>query len=94
MAVAYLHAHKICHFDIKGNNLLLTEQGEIRVTDFGLAKKFVEIGNVNTDLQAYKSEGFGFVELRRCQYGCARHAPLDGSGIVSIPARARTWPTL
>ena len=37
-ALAYLHARKCIHRDLKGENLLVTENGRIKVTDFGFAR--------------------------------------------------------
>ncbi|KIL58278.1 hypothetical protein M378DRAFT_170803 [Amanita muscaria Koide BX008] len=37
-ALAYLHARKCIHRDIKGENLLVTSNGRIKVTDFGFAR--------------------------------------------------------
>lgn len=37
-AVSYAHGQKVLHRDLKPQNLLLTPQGGVKITDFGLAK--------------------------------------------------------
>ena len=37
-ALAYLHARKCIHRDLKGENLLLTANGRLKITDFGFAR--------------------------------------------------------
>ena len=36
-AVSFLHEHNICHFDIKPNNIFLTEYNTVKLGDFGLS---------------------------------------------------------
>ena len=36
----YLHTHWILHRDLKPNNLLISDEGVLKITDFGLAKAF------------------------------------------------------
>lgn len=38
-AVAYLHDHWILHRDLKTSNLLLNNRGQLKVADFGMARK-------------------------------------------------------
>lgn len=37
-ALAYLHARKCIHRDLKGENLLVTTNGRLKITDFGFAR--------------------------------------------------------
>ncbi|CAG9132390.1 unnamed protein product [Plutella xylostella] len=36
-ALAHLHAHRCMHRDVKGHNILLTEDGEVKLVDFGVS---------------------------------------------------------
>jgi serine/threonine protein kinase len=39
-ALAFVHSKSIIHHDIKPDNILFTEEGEIKLSDFGLANKY------------------------------------------------------
>merc|ERR1712002_1206674 len=38
--VAYCHAHRVLHRDLKPQNLLIDKEGNIKLADFGLARAF------------------------------------------------------
>ena len=46
--ILYLHVRQIIHRDIKPSNILHTSQGEIKLSDFGLAKQLVQNKDIRT----------------------------------------------
>jgi len=39
----WLHEHGVCHRDIKGANLLVTKDGQVKLADFGVARKLSDV---------------------------------------------------
>ncbi|HVJ61414.1 MAG TPA: serine/threonine-protein kinase, partial [Tahibacter sp.] len=46
-AVAHAHRNLVVHRDIKSSNVLVTDEGETRLLDFGIAKPLGRIGNTD-----------------------------------------------
>ncbi len=42
-ALAFCHAHGVVHRDIKGKNVLVDTQGNLKLADFGSAKRFKDV---------------------------------------------------
>ena len=40
-AVKYLHSNKIAHRDLKPQNVIVTNDGQVKIIDFNISKKFV-----------------------------------------------------
>lgn len=84
--LSYLHTNKVIHRDIKGQNVLLTDNAEVKLVDFGVSAQLDRtIGRRNT----FIGECFIFFWLnfdvdfdfnvRNCSV-VNRHTILDGAG--------------
>ena len=48
LGLEYIHANNIIHRDIKPENLVLDKKGYVKITDFGIAKKYEKINSNET----------------------------------------------
>ena len=71
--VAYLHGHGIAHRDIKLENLLLTDEGQLKITDFGVSEVF---SGEHPGMRASGGEcGKNMKEVRTCAPGICGSLP-------------------
>lgn len=71
--VAYLHAHGIAHRDIKLENLLMTDEGHLKITDFGVSEVFC---GEHPGLRSAGGEcGKDMKEIRQCAPGICGSLP-------------------
>jgi serine/threonine protein kinase len=76
--LAYLHAQRTVHRDVKGANLLVEKNGRIKLADFGMAKQMVEAVSFT---KSFKGSAFWMV---------GPHAPT----IPSLKSPQRPWPLI
>lgn len=43
VGLQYMHKKRLIHRDIKGGNILISEEGIVKIADFGLARDMVPI---------------------------------------------------
>lgn len=87
--VAYLHAHGIAHRDIKLENLLMTNEGHLKITDFGVSEVFC--GEHPGVRAAHGECGINMRDCRPCAPGICGSLPYIAPEVLEKKGeRART----
>jgi len=61
-ALDYMHSQKMCHLDVKPSNIMLDDEDNAVLIDFGIAKRYDEQGRESTTTPTGVSAGFAPLE--------------------------------
>lgn len=81
-ALQYMHNRNICHLDVKPANIMLNDKGEAMLIDFGISKKYDELGHESTATPLGITSGYAPLE----QYQGTIHEFSPQSDIYSLGA--------
>lgn len=83
VGLAYLHEHQIMHRDIKGANILISNDGVVKLADFGASKKITEMMTQN-DCMSLKGTPYWMAPEVIMQTGHGRSADIWSVGCTVI----------
>jgi eukaryotic-like serine/threonine-protein kinase len=81
-AIHYAHEHGILHRDLKPSNVLIDEEDNPRVTDFGLAKRVQKDSFITVTGQVLGSPSFMPPEQAGSKVKMGRHSDVYGLGAI------------
>ncbi len=61
-ALAYMHSHNMCHYDIKPGNIMLSDDDHAMLIDFGIAKNYDNSGQETSTTPPGLTKGFAPLE--------------------------------
>jgi serine/threonine-protein kinase len=92
-ALAYAHAHRVIHCDVKPENLILFADGSLRLGDFGLAKRSVRT------LHASSSGTLGYMAPEQAMGRPSARSDVFSAGLIvwrmlsgALPDWPYEWP--
>ncbi|XP_031565283.1 serine/threonine-protein kinase greatwall-like [Actinia tenebrosa] len=88
-ALAYLHSHGIIHRDLKPDNMLISNEGKIKLTDFGLSRLTMERKPSFTDVMSTPSVATPYSQGRAYFRTPGQILSLTTDFTFSVPRSAR-----
>ncbi|XP_012841581.1 PREDICTED: mitogen-activated protein kinase kinase kinase 2 [Erythranthe guttata] len=90
MGLNYLHTKGLVHCDIKGENILLGENGSVKIADFGCAKRVGSGGSGFSGTPAYMAPE----TARGEEQGFAADVWALGCTVVEMATGSHPWPEM
>ena len=93
-ALEYLHSCGICHEHLNSNNVILSNQGNIILTDFGLEKVIFEAHKINEDNPHFFTKSHDFWNLGALLVDLYTRGEVDFYGMVGTDQKITIPPKI